>query len=251
MAKENSKGDETQTAVHLSLQGKGGVGKSFIASILAQYLREAGQEVQCVDTDPVNQTFTQYSALKVCHLGLLNEGRVDPRAFDALMERLLTEAGVFVVDNGASTFIPLWHYILENNVLDALREAGRRLYVHSVVTGGQALIDTLSGFGEIAKTTPDRNVIVWVNEYFGSVQDNGKCFLEMRVFRDNEGKVAGTVAIPKRSVDTFGRDIEEMLRRKLTFSEAIASPDFSIMARQRLKVVRADLFEQLRSLRLT
>jgi len=251
MAKENGKADETQTAVHLSLQGKGGVGKSFIASILAQYLRETGQEVQCVDTDPVYQTFTQYAALKVCHLGLLNEGRIDPRTLDALMERLLTEPGVFVVDNGASTFIPLWHYILENNVLDALREAGRRLYVHSVVTGGQALIDTLSGFGEIAKTTPDRNVIVWVNEYFGSVQDNGKRFIEMRVFRENEDKVAGTVAIPKRSVDTFGRDIEEMLRRKLTFSEAIASPDFSIMARQRLKVVRADLFDQLRSLRLT
>jgi hypothetical protein len=238
-------------AVHLSLQGKGGVGKSLIAAILAQYLSERGRELHCIDTDPVNQTFSQYAALKVCHLKLLNEGRIDPRAFDVLMERLLTEEGLFVVDNGASTFVPLWHYILENNVVNALREAGRRLYVHSVVTGGQALIDTLSGFGELAKTTPDRNVIVWVNEYFGPVQDNGKRFIDMRVFRDNEEKVAGTVAIPKRSVDTFGRDVEEMLRRKLTFGEAINSPEFSIMARQRLKTVRADLFEQLDGLRLT
>jgi CobQ/CobB/MinD/ParA nucleotide binding domain len=238
-------------AVHLSLQGKGGVGKSLIGSILAQYLRHKGQEVQCVDTDPVNQTFSQYSALQVCHLNVLSEGRIDPRLFDLLMERLLTEDGVFVVDSGASTFIPLWHYILENNVVNVLREAGRRLYVHSVITGGQALVDTLSGFGELAKTTPDRNVVVWVNEYFGPVQDNGKRFIEMRVFRDNEEKVVGTVAVPKRSVDTFGRDVEEMLRRKLTFGEAIESPEFSIMARQRLKVVRADLFEQLERLRLT
>jgi len=122
--------------------------------------------------------------------------------------------------------------------------------VHSVITGGQSLIDTLSGFGELAKTTPDRNVVVWVNEYFGAVQDNGKRFVEMRVFRENEEKVAGTVAIAKRSVDTFGRDVEEMLRRKLTFGEAIASPEFSIMARQRLKMVQADLFEQLDGLRL-
>ena len=238
-------------AVHLSLQGKGGVGKSLIAAILAQYLHDRGHEVQCVDTDPVNQTFSQYSALNVCHLELLSEGRIDPRAFDLLMERLLTEEGLFVVDSGASTFVPLWYYILENNVVNALRDAGRRLFVHSVITGGQALIDTLSGFGELAKTTPDRNVIVWVNEYFGPVQDNGKRFIDMRVFRDNEEKVAGTVAIPKRSVDTFGRDVEEMLRRKLTFGEAIISPEFSIMARQRLKVVRADLFEQLDGLRLT
>ena len=34
---------ETRThSIHLSLQGKGGVGKSLIASILAQYFRERG-----------------------------------------------------------------------------------------------------------------------------------------------------------------------------------------------------------------
>jgi hypothetical protein len=238
-------------AVHLSLQGKGGVGKSLIASILAQYFRHKGQEIQCVDTDPVNQTFGQYSALHVSHLKLLSEGRIDPRAFDSLMDRLLTERGIFVVDSGASTFIPLWHYILENEVIKVLRDAGRRLVVHSVITGGQALVDTLSGFGELAHTTPDRNIVIWVNEYFGPVQDDGKRFIEMKVFRDNEEKVAGTVAIAKRSTDTFGRDIEEMLRRKLTFREAIESPEFSIMARQRLKMVRADLFEQLDGLALT
>lgn len=233
------------TAVHLSLQGKGGVGKSLVASIVAQYLAHSGAEVKCVDTDPVNQTFSQYGALRASHLRLLSEGRIDARAFDGLMDRLLTEEGVFVVDNGASTFVPLWHYILENNVVRVLREAGRRLYVHAVVTGGQALIDTLTGFGELAKTTPDRNVIVWVNEYFGPVQENGKRFVDMRVFTEHTDKVAGTVAMVRRSPDTFGRDMEEMLRRKLTFGEAIESPEFSIMARQRLKVVRSELFEQL------
>ena len=232
-------------SVHLSLQGKGGVGKSLVASVLAQYLRAKGQEVQCVDTDPVNQTFSQYTALGATHLKLLDEGRIDPRVFDQLMDSLLTEEGIFVVDNGASTFIPLWHYILENRVTSVLRDAGRTLYVHSVVTGGQALIDTLSGFGELAQTTTERNIIVWVNEYFGPVQDSGKRFVEMKVYRENEAKVAGTVAIPKRSVDTFGRDMEEMLRRKMTFNEAIESAEFSIMARQRLKTVRTDLFEQL------
>jgi len=28
------------------------------------------------------------------------------------------------VDTGASTFIPLWHYVLENHALDYLRERG-------------------------------------------------------------------------------------------------------------------------------
>jgi hypothetical protein len=247
---ERSLEGDTSTAVHLSLQGKGGVGKSLAASILAQYLIQKGLNVVCVDTDPVNQTLTQYARLAASHLKLLKDCRIDARAFDGLMERLLTEDGVFVVDNGASTFIPLWHYILENDVVAVLRDAGRRLFVHCVVTGGQALIDTLTGFGELAKTTPERNVIVWVNEYFGPVQDNGKPFVEMKVFTEHFEKVAGTVGIRKRSPDTFGRDMEEMLQRKLTFEEAIASPGFSIMARQRLKTVRQDLFEQLERLQL-
>jgi CO dehydrogenase nickel-insertion accessory protein CooC1 len=60
--------DKSQTMqstplVHLSLQGKGGVGKSLIASLLAQFYKDHGVRAICVDTDPVNQTFSQYAAL--------------------------------------------------------------------------------------------------------------------------------------------------------------------------------------------
>jgi adenylylsulfate kinase-like enzyme len=47
-------------AVHLSLQGKGGAGKSLIASFLAQYYEDRGINAVCVDTDPMNHTFAQY-----------------------------------------------------------------------------------------------------------------------------------------------------------------------------------------------
>ena len=41
--------DANRRAIHLSLQGKGGVGKSFVASIVAQYLITRGHRVQCID----------------------------------------------------------------------------------------------------------------------------------------------------------------------------------------------------------
>src|SRR3954451_21933350 len=85
------------TTVHLSLQGKGGVGKSLTSSILAQYLNHRGKSVKCVDTDPVNQTLTQYKGLNASHLNLLRNGSIDARGFDSLMQRVLTEGGVFVV----------------------------------------------------------------------------------------------------------------------------------------------------------
>ena len=72
-------------AIHMSLQGKGGVGKSLIASILAQYLQSRNQRIECIDTDPVNRTFSQYKAVNASRLELLRNGNVDPRGFDALV----------------------------------------------------------------------------------------------------------------------------------------------------------------------
>ena len=182
-----------QTTVHLSLQGKGGVGKTLVASILVQYFRERGMTVYPVDTDPVNHSLAQYRELGVERLDVVRDGRVDQRQFDVLLERLLTESGLFVVDSGASTFIPLWHYMLENHVLDYLRKSGRRIVVHSVITGGQALADTLSGFTDVARTTSERSIVVWLNEYFGHIQQDGSPFREMAAYRDNELKVLGSV----------------------------------------------------------
>ena len=49
--------------VHFILQGKGGVGKSFVAALLAQHYQANGRgAVVCVDTDPVNATFSGYGA---------------------------------------------------------------------------------------------------------------------------------------------------------------------------------------------
>ena len=237
-------------AVHFVLQGKGGVGKSFVASILGQYFRERGHDVHCVDTDPVNQTFAQYRDLVVQRLDLLLDGAVDQRAFDGLVERLLTEEGLFVVDNGASTFIPMWNYILENDVIRVLRDSGKHLFVHCVITGGQALTDTLTGFAKLAETTPDQNIVLWVNEYFGRVERDGRPLSDLPVYREHVDKVWGSVAIPKRNRDTFGRDVEDLLRRKMTFRQAIEGGDFPIMVRQRLKVIQRELFEQLDSLAL-
>jgi hypothetical protein len=235
----------TRNAIHLSLQGKGGVGKSLVASILAQYFQARDKKIHCIDTDPVNRTLFQYTALNVTRLELLRDGSIDARGFDTLMELLLTDDTTFVVDNGASTFIPLWNYMLENSVLDVLSAAGKRLYVHTVITGGQALLDTLLGFKSLAGSTADQNIIVWLNEYFGRIERDGKKFEEMSAYRESKDKIFGFVHLPKRNQDTFGRDLEEAISQKLTLGEAIKDGPFSIMSKQHLKMMQRDWFEQL------
>jgi hypothetical protein len=248
MSKNISESENSRSpAIHLTLQGKGGVGKSLVAAVLAQYLRQDGRDVRCIDTDPVNRTFAQYTGLAAVRLNLRDEhNRIEQRAFDALIELFLAEeTATFVVDNGASTFLPLWHYILENDALGYLREHRRRVVVHTVITGGQALLDTLNGFNELAQTVSDRNIVVWVNEYFGRVEADGKKFSEMAAYRENAEKVCGAVIFQKRNQDTFGRDLEEMIAAKLTFQEAICAAKLPIMSKQRLKLIQRDLFDQL------
>ena len=67
----------TAPTIHFTLQGKGGVGKSLVASILAQYFLHRGANIRCLDTDPVNRTFSQYEAFCAEHLQLMSDGKVD------------------------------------------------------------------------------------------------------------------------------------------------------------------------------
>jgi hypothetical protein len=236
----------TKSTVHLTLQGKGGVGKSYISSNVAQYFKTRGYPVHCIDTDPVNPTFSSYKALGAQYLQVLNGSKIDERNFDQLMERLMTEDGTFVVDNGASSFIPLSNYMLENNAIEMLTEAGRDVYIHTVITGGQSLVETLRGFANLAEQTRTQNIVVWLNEFFGEiVSEDQRSFTEMKAYQNNAEKVKGIVRIPRRNPDTFGKDMELLVAKKLTFDEALNGSEFALMAKQRIKTVQRDVFDQL------
>ena len=91
------------------LQGKGGVGKSFIAAVLAQYMAAKGHAPLCIDTDPVNATFHGYKALNVHRLEIMEGDEINPRHFDSLVDLVASSRHDAIIDNGASSFVPLSH----------------------------------------------------------------------------------------------------------------------------------------------
>ena len=236
--------------VHFTLQGKGGVGKSYVATLLMQALKENGHDPIGIDTDPINQTFAGYKTLNVEKLKILEDNNIIPRAFDDLMEKLLKNDNDFVVDNGASSFLPLAQYLAENSAFQILKDGNKDVWIHTVVTGGQALHDTLSGLAAICDhLSADVHLIVWLNEYFGKVADpdNHKQFEDMKVFQHNVEKIAGIVIIPKQNESTFGEDVKQMVSRRQTFAE-IEESDVSIMIKSRLKRVKNTIFDQLKEI---
>jgi hypothetical protein len=246
MPKETITTNGYKPSVHIVLQAKGGVGKSFVAAIVAQYYFNRNGAVQCFDTDPGNATMAQYKALAAEHIGnLIKSGVINQKRFDPLIERLLDSDGVSIVDTGASTFLPFWNYVLENEILSILEREGQQAYIHCVVAGGQAMTDTLNGLERLAQTITRKAIIVWLNEFFGEVREGGRPFDELKLLQDLAPKLVGSVLIRKRNPDTFEDDVRQMLEARLTFDEAIAAESFSLVSKQRLQIVRRELFDQL------
>ena len=248
MATAPQKSEHPDDTVHFILQGKGGVGKSFVSAILAQFLSRKTSKLHCFDTDPVNATFAQYKSLNAEHINVLKRGTLNEKRFDELIERVCQAIGVCIIDTGATTFVPLWNYILENEILQFLTSRSRKVLVHSVVAGGQALTDTLNGFHRMAETASEKSVIVWLNEYFGEVIKDGKTFEQFRVAEEHAGKILGSVLIRERNPQTYGDDMRHMLEQRFTFEEAIQHSSFTLVSKQRLVIIRRDLFDQLEQL---
>ncbi len=233
--------------VHMVLQGKGGVGKSLISSVLAQFKGSKGQNPLCVDTDPVNATFTGYKGLHVRKLEIMEGDEINIRAFDALVELVAGNgAGDVIIDNGASSFVPLSHYLITNEVPALLEALGHELVIHTVITGGQALEDTVNGFRALASQFPTPStIVVWLNQYWGLIEHEGKGFEQLKAYKDYKDRVAAVVTIPKLKEETYGRDISDMLQARQTFDEALAMESLTIMTRQRLQIFKDKLFGQM------
>lgn len=232
--------------IHIVLQGKGGVGKSMIAATIAQYKIGKKQEPLCIDTDPVNATFEGYKSLNVRRLNIMEGDEINTRNFDALVEIIAPSENDVIIDNGASSFVPLSHYLISNQVPALLKEMGHEMVVHTVITGGQALLDTVSGFAQLASQFPTECLfVVWLNPYWGVIEHEGKGFEQLKAYTANKARVSAIIQIPPLKEETYGRDFADMLQTRLTFDEALSMDSLTIMTRQRLKIVKTQLFGQL------
>lgn len=241
--------------VHLIMQGKGGVGKTLISALISQYFLSQNKKILCIDTDPVNTTFAGYKALDVKVIGLMEDNTIKPRNFDNLIEAIAhSEADDVVVDNGASSFVPLAHYLLNNNVPELFRDMNIELCIHTVIVGSQGLLDCINGFDALVRNfirnidsdnseSVKPKLYVWLNHYFGPIEAEGKQFFDMKCFQNNSDQITQVLQIPTMEAETYGLDFTEILQNKVTFKEAYQNENLTIMNRQRLKNLEKKLFK--------
>lgn len=229
------------------------MGKSFVATLLAEYFADRIENLRCFDTDPVNPTFSTYSAFNVTKVKLFDGSDVVTKNFDAMMIPLLEPGVSGLIDNGATTFIHLMNYIGRVGIFDMLMNAGKTVVIHTIVAGGDALGETGDGFNQImSNLVSGVNVVVWLNQLHGPVEREGVAFTNSPVFKKYEEKVAGVVPMPKPWGDMFAQDLQALRQVRLTLGEAIAGKEnptsrepFNIMERQRFTMIQRDYFQKM------
>jgi hypothetical protein len=229
--------------VLITLQGKGGVGKSYLTSAAAQWLIAREQSVICVDTDTLNPTLLQYKPLNAEHIQLSVDHVVDPRAIDRLIAIIHGAGdGYVVVDVGSNGFETVMAYQIENNLFDMLADMGHEIVVQTVIAGGADTEETLKGATALLAST-EVPMVLWLNEHLGPLEYKGAAIADLKFIKDAKARLLGMVVMRARTRQTFGRDVEDMLRQRITFDDAIKT--FDLMPAHRIKKVRDDLFEQM------
>ncbi|MCB1622311.1 MAG: conjugal transfer protein TraL [Thiothrix sp.] len=239
------------TTLHMVLQGKGGVGKSMISAMLAQYFHPFDEAVLGVDTDPVNATFAGFKALDVKAVKFMDGTKVVPSMFDQFTALIMNHDGMVVNDNGATSFLPLADYLISEEIFDLFLETGIKAVIHMVVVGGQALIDTVSGLNSIAQQFPEHvGLVVWKNEHFGPVESGGKAFEKLAVYEKNAHRINGIVTLHEQT-ELVRQAVRDMLTGRLTFREVedASLEEYDFMKKRRIDRFRQSVFGQLDVLR--
>ena len=220
--------------VHIVAQGKGGVGKTFICWLAAQYLREThGEEaVSFADSDPVNKSFAAFRGLDAISLDLFSEDHrnVEPGDFEKVFEFIqASRRPDILIDTGASNFLPLYTFLSADQADQMLADTQCNLILHVPVCGGESRTECLQRLQIMLDNIPNARFVVWINNYPAEVFPKNKTedpssrepekFEETGYFQKYKDRIEGIVNLPHFPDDSTGKTLKLLTKSLLTFSE--------------------------------
>lgn len=200
--------------MHIFLQFKGGIGTTLAASMLASYLESTGQIVRFADLDPIFQTNLSCRRISYETIRIVDDSfDINVRNLDALLENFMHNEGHMVVDVSSTVVIPFCHYIKDNGAAEFLKNVGKKIIFHMILTGGGALDHTVKGI-QILLGNQLVPVLVWENEYFGEMKKNGKTFIQSDFFNKNQHQILGIVKLSDNAL-LDPSDVEKQVSTQL------------------------------------
>ena len=69
------------------------------------------------------------------------------------------------------------------------------------------------------------------------------------MYRQSAGRLTGTITLFRRSAATFGDDIRKLNTKRHTIAQALASSEYTLMEKQRIRAFSLEVFGQLKALK--
>lgn len=228
--------------VQIIVQGKGGVGKTLVASMIAEYCQRAGA-TGIIDMDPKNGSLSEFEQMKTAKVAVSDGANFD--AADDLFSEILESkpSHSWVIDTAGESFDSVLEYLSDEVMLAELAEAGHTVYCHVVVVGGASKTASALSLNKAVEAFKGTgiNVILWNNDYFGEVGagDAGN------VIDILQADLVGTVNLKTRS-RLIRSHFETKYVEKLTLAEVESS--WERVRRNRIIAVYNDVFSQLNAI---
>jgi hypothetical protein len=223
--------------IHLIGGEKGGVGKSTMARLLAQYCIDQGLPFVSFDSDRSHGTFSRFYG------DYASPVQVDRyEALDRIVESAVEQPGRrVVVDLAAQTHEPLVRWMDESGLLDMVEDAGIAIHYWHVMDTGRDSVDLL---GRLLDRFGQRmHYVIVKNELRGD--DFGQ--LERSGLLDRAQAVDAKVVTLKKLHDAVMQKIDA---RNASFWQAknvttADGPGLGLMERQRLKLWLHNAFGEI------
>jgi hypothetical protein len=248
MAKEKT---TEKPKVHWIMQAKGGVGKSMVAAILLEFLTEKNNgNALGLDTDPNNRSLSDLSDkdnLDVVFLNIMPDSdTVDITKFDDLLMFMIQNERAkdkdLVIDVGATTYQPLYSYIIKNDVFSLLHDFEHFVHI-PIAIGAGAEADCLLQLDVMLNTFGSLpTYIVWQNEFFNTKSDHD--IEKLEAYQKNKEKIFAVVKMTKRDI-LFESALEKMTNNKQIFADVNIDPEYNILEKSRLHKIKTDYWDML------
>ena len=224
------------------MASKGGLGKSFIATLVASSLIHLGSKTKFYDNDSETPVLSGYKSLEAEHIQLFkvdDEGHIAAESLNIDAHHAIGneleygDNNIIVVDNGSPSFQPFLSYF-QVNVVEAFKSIGVEFIVVIPIAKDKvthsAPIEVLNSYGNRVK------YILIENEHFGEFEYDTSAF--------DIKQVKYAVIKMQRYTQSQMADINRAQELNLLLSEAITSREFNLVSKSRLSMAQK-LFEDL------
>lgn len=216
--------------LNIILNGKGGVGKSFFATNLVQYLKDQQIEHRAIDTDNENSTLKRFHR-EAEFINISNVQEID------LIFSCLEQSALVIVDCRAASTDIFLDYFAEIRAFEILEMLDASLTVISPVNHEA---DSVEQVKIIASSLNDRCRYLVVRNQAHSEQF--KIFERSNTRSRIIDELAGREIVMPKLYDWLVTALNET---NLTITDAIKHPEFSLVDRQRLKNWQSKFNEQI------